>query len=235
MANMITKITATQIGTVDETTPLIASENTLEAGQIENAEVDRQNPDSKDSEKLPVVQIILLCFARITEPIAFFSIFPFIGQMIEGAAGVDESEVGFYSGLIVCIASKLKGIFSLADDVTGVYILFHSDAPHDSLGSGCGQVWKKTSSCGFHGWAVYCKCIIWNKPHHLADDSVSIYCRGLFGNYCVSLNLTVSDSLPRLVSIYINIQIVLCVHQYQKIVHQRHKPEHSATLHFQTT
>lgn len=106
MATIRDRTTAFQNGTVDETSPLIASESTLEAGQTGNGEADGQNPDSKDPEKLPMVQIMLLCFARIAEPIAFFSIFPFIGQMIEDAAGVAESEVGFYSGLIVCTFSS---------------------------------------------------------------------------------------------------------------------------------
>lgn len=107
MATIRDRTTAVQNGTVDETTPLIASESSLEAGQIENGDADGQNHDSKDSEKLPIVQIMLLCFARIAEPIAFFSIFTFIAEMIEDAAGVAESEVGFYSGLIVCASSPI--------------------------------------------------------------------------------------------------------------------------------
>ncbi|RAO69573.1 uncharacterized protein BHQ10_005585 [Talaromyces amestolkiae] len=108
MATIRDRTTAFQNGTVDETTPLIASESALEAGQNGNGEADGQDPDSKDSEKLPVVQIMLLCFARIAEPIAFFSIFAFIGEMIEDAAGVTESEVGFYSGLIESIFSFVQ-------------------------------------------------------------------------------------------------------------------------------
>ena len=82
MATMRDRTTASQNGTVDETTPLVAPERILEAGQIGNGEVDGQNSDSNDSEKLPIVQIMLLCFARIAEPIAFFSILPFIAQMV---------------------------------------------------------------------------------------------------------------------------------------------------------
>ncbi|KAF5016778.1 hypothetical protein F66182_11427, partial [Fusarium sp. NRRL 66182] len=108
MATIRDRTTAVQNGTVDETTPLIASESSLEAGQIENGDADGQNHDSKDSEKLPIVQIMLLCFARIAEPIAFFSIFTFIAEMIEDAAGVAESEVGFYSGLIESIFSFVQ-------------------------------------------------------------------------------------------------------------------------------
>ncbi|PCG97911.1 Tetracycline resistance protein, TetA/multidrug resistance protein MdtG [Penicillium occitanis (nom. inval.)] len=108
MATIKDRTTASQNGAVDETTPLIASESTLEAGQIENGEVDGQNSESNDSEKLPMVQIVLLCFARIAEPIAFFSVFTFIGQMIKDAAGVAEPEVGFYSGLIESIFSFVQ-------------------------------------------------------------------------------------------------------------------------------
>jgi hypothetical protein len=106
MANIRDRTIAPQNGAVDETTPLIASENSLGNGQVDDGEVEEQNLDSKESEKLPMAQIMLLCFARIAEPIAFFSIFPFISQMIQDAAGVAESEVGFYSGLIVRTCSE---------------------------------------------------------------------------------------------------------------------------------
>lgn len=102
MANIRDGTVASHNGEVDETTPLIASDNSLGTNQLENGEIEQQIPDSKESENLPMVQIMLLCFARIAEPIAFFSIFPFISRMIQDAAGVDESEVGFSSGLIVC-------------------------------------------------------------------------------------------------------------------------------------
>lgn len=44
------------------------------------------------------------------EPIAFFGIFPFINKMIE-EMGVEEADVGFYSGLIVssCSGGGEKG------------------------------------------------------------------------------------------------------------------------------
>lgn len=80
---------------MNERTPLLSSNNSGVG------EVEAQIPASEEHEKLPMTQIVLLCFARITEPIAFFSIFPFINQMIQDAAGVAESEVGYYSGLIV--------------------------------------------------------------------------------------------------------------------------------------
>lgn len=64
--------------------------------------------DEDEDKPLPIGQIMLLCYARLVEPIAFFSIFPFINQMILEVGGVREEDVGFYSGLIVSI-----GFFSL--------------------------------------------------------------------------------------------------------------------------
>lgn len=52
---------------------------------------------------LPKLQIALLCYARLVEPIAYFTIFPFVNKMIFEMGNVEESDVGFYSGLIVCI------------------------------------------------------------------------------------------------------------------------------------
>jgi hypothetical protein len=81
---------------VDEITPLIP------AAEQDNKSTAPSKDDPNIDKPLPVGQIMLLCFARIVEPIAFFSIFPFINQMIEECGDVPETDVGFYSGLIVC-------------------------------------------------------------------------------------------------------------------------------------
>jgi hypothetical protein len=52
---------------------------------------------------LPKLQIFLLCYARMIEPIAFFGIFPFISEMIYKTGNVPKADVGFYAGLIVCL------------------------------------------------------------------------------------------------------------------------------------
>ncbi|KAK3291396.1 major facilitator superfamily domain-containing protein [Chaetomium fimeti] len=57
---------------------------------------------------LPKGQILLLCFARMMEPIAFFSIFPFIAQMVQKNGQLPESDVGFYSGLIESLFSATQ-------------------------------------------------------------------------------------------------------------------------------
>ncbi|KAJ7650799.1 hypothetical protein FB45DRAFT_888824 [Roridomyces roridus] len=59
----------------------------------------------EDFDKLPMGQIVLLCYARLVDPIAFFSIFPFINKMIHEEAGIPETDVGFYAGLIESLFS----------------------------------------------------------------------------------------------------------------------------------
>jgi hypothetical protein len=97
-----------------ETTPLLAvsSENPITQADSETLEINKiggmatTTAEDEDEDKpLPVGQIMLLCYARLVEPIAFFSIFPFIQQMILEVGGVKEEDVGFYSGLIVSILS----------------------------------------------------------------------------------------------------------------------------------
>lgn len=57
---------------------------------------------------LPRMQIFLLCFARAMEPVAFFSIFPFIAEMVHRIGDVPDSDVGFYSGLIESLFSATQ-------------------------------------------------------------------------------------------------------------------------------
>ncbi|CAL3968237.1 hypothetical protein PZA11_006780 [Diplocarpon coronariae] len=53
-----------------------------------------------DHTPLPKLQILLLCLARLVEPMAFFCIFPFVNQMIRETGNLEEADVGFYSGFI---------------------------------------------------------------------------------------------------------------------------------------
>ncbi len=101
---------------VSENTPLLAEvpplpidESTIVGGVEEeedggygNGSKARDDGEDDDDRPLPKLQMFLLCFARMVEPIAFFGIFPFIAQMIWEMGGMEESDVGFYSGLIVC-------------------------------------------------------------------------------------------------------------------------------------
>jgi MFS family permease len=56
----------------------------------------------------------LVCYARIAEPIAFFSIFPFIAQMVQRNGHLPSSDVGFYSGLIESLFSATQMLVLVA-------------------------------------------------------------------------------------------------------------------------
>lgn len=99
--------------TATETSPLLANSddgpinsNQLN-GHLDGSETDQlpTRKPSQEDEKLPLQQILLLCYARLFEPIAFFAIFPFVNQMIYDTGEVAEARVGFYSGLIESLFS----------------------------------------------------------------------------------------------------------------------------------
>ncbi|CAG9948856.1 unnamed protein product [Clonostachys rosea f. rosea IK726] len=58
------------------------------------------NADAQDSKPLPKGQIYLLCYARLMEMIAFYSVFPYLPQMIQFNDRLPEAEVGFYTGVV---------------------------------------------------------------------------------------------------------------------------------------
>jgi MFS family permease len=92
--------------TAQETTPLLAASGIGPTAQAnEEALVHKAVPKDDDDKPLPKAQIFLLCYARLVEPIAFFSIFPFVNQMIWETGHLTAGDVGFYSGLIESLFS----------------------------------------------------------------------------------------------------------------------------------
>ncbi|KAI0158023.1 MFS general substrate transporter [Hypoxylon sp. FL1284] len=99
-------------GLASETTPLLAAAPvaTTADPNVASAIADGSESNSPllvkpEDKPLPKVQIFFLCYARLVEPIAFFSIFPFINQMVQENGGLDEEDVGFYGGLIESLFS----------------------------------------------------------------------------------------------------------------------------------
>lgn len=95
----------------DETTPLIVSEvdpttqpqdGLLIRNHSNNGDAAIETEIEDEDVPLPKLQIFVLCVARVIEPMAFFAIFPFVNKMIWETGDLEESDVGFYSGLIVC-------------------------------------------------------------------------------------------------------------------------------------
>jgi MFS family permease len=97
-------------GAASETTPLLApgllaseqDPNVAESLLSSSATAASAAPGDKP---LPKTQIILLCYARLVEPIAFFSIFPYINQMLQYNGDLPATDVGFYSGFIESLFS----------------------------------------------------------------------------------------------------------------------------------
>jgi hypothetical protein len=88
----------------DETTPLLATDTPVSRTNVHPSQASKitSNESSNEDEKpLPKGQIFLLCYLRLVEPIAFFAVFPFINKMIWEIGSVKETDVGFWSGLIV--------------------------------------------------------------------------------------------------------------------------------------
>ncbi|KAJ5736013.1 uncharacterized protein N7483_001138 [Penicillium malachiteum] len=69
--------------------------------------------DSQDEKPLPLAQILFLCYARAIEPLAFFSIFPYVSQMVQDNGNVPDSDIGFYSGLIESMFSLTQAMVML--------------------------------------------------------------------------------------------------------------------------
>ncbi|KAJ5604867.1 hypothetical protein N7510_010021 [Penicillium lagena] len=71
---------------------------------------DDEEEEEEEDKPLPKLQVLLLCYARAIEPLAFFSIFPYVNQMVQDNGDVADSDVGFYSGLIESLFSLTQAI-----------------------------------------------------------------------------------------------------------------------------
>jgi hypothetical protein len=53
---------------------------------------------------LPKAQLAALCMARLSDPINFTQIFPYINEFMASLRVTDDpAKMGFYSGLVVCM------------------------------------------------------------------------------------------------------------------------------------
>ncbi|ATY67053.1 Major facilitator superfamily transporter [Cordyceps militaris] len=59
-------------------------------------------------------QLIVLCYARLMEPIAFFCIFPYMAEMVQRNGDLADADIGFYSGLLESAFSITQVIFLMA-------------------------------------------------------------------------------------------------------------------------
>ncbi|KAJ7093235.1 major facilitator superfamily domain-containing protein [Mycena epipterygia] len=88
----------------DESTPLLTDHAHLEAQQPTR----RQAP-------LPKAQLAALCIARLTDPVAYTQIFPYINEFLILLHVTDDvSKIGFYSGLV-------ESTFAISQTITSYH------------------------------------------------------------------------------------------------------------------
>lgn len=105
---------------IDETTALLGpnanKHDTRVSGTSNDSATPRGDSDGADDHEekpLPKAQVLLLCYARVIEPLAFFSIFPYVNQMVQDNGDVADTDVGFYSGLIESLFSLTQAVVML--------------------------------------------------------------------------------------------------------------------------
>ena len=125
-ANGLRRRTASD--TVDEITPLLSAADpkppsydvavvSAADGKLNTTDTDEsrcQDDDEDEIEKpMPYIQVLLLCYASLAEPVAYFSIFPFVNQMIERTGGLKETDVGYWSGAIESLFSLVQMVLMI--------------------------------------------------------------------------------------------------------------------------
>jgi hypothetical protein len=172
----------------DERAPLLATVSPAPIAEpVPDAplvtEEEREEPGvlADDDTPLPMLQIVLLCYTRLVEPMAFFSIFPYINAMIERIGGVNKEDVGFYSGLI-------ESLFSLTQMCVMLFWGKVCCLPwcriRPLIFIGLRSSWKEARPCLLAIWHHGGNCIVWFEPVAVADDLVPMcgwrvcwYCR----------------------------------------------------------
>jgi len=76
-------------------------------------QITQTGEDEEDEKPMPILQILLLCYASLIEPISYFCIFPFIGEMLYTVGDLEESDVGFWAGLIESLFSLVQMVLMI--------------------------------------------------------------------------------------------------------------------------
>ncbi|PSR87002.1 major facilitator superfamily transporter [Coniella lustricola] len=118
-------------GSATERTPLLETSEIAPAAEPliaspsarDDNDGGHDTDQDQDTRPLPARQVFWLCFARLVEPMAFFSIFPYINKMAQDNGQLADTDVGFYSGLIESLFSLTQAavmvLWGRAADRTG--------------------------------------------------------------------------------------------------------------------
>lgn len=80
------------------------------SGKASNHGTIAQTEGDEDTEEppMPYMQILLICYGSLSEPIAYFAIFPFINEMIARTGDIPSENVGFWAGAIESLFSLVQ-------------------------------------------------------------------------------------------------------------------------------
>jgi hypothetical protein len=159
----------------DENTPLLIPGGADSPNQISEALTQPSSTtegNNDDENPLPKLQIALLCYCRLVEPIAFFSIFPFINKMIWETGNLNEGDVGFYAGLIVGFKEHFMRYEGGLISGAGIAVFIDADVGHDPVGSRSRQTGEETGAGRFVGGSDCCDSAFWIEYADLANDPV---------------------------------------------------------------
>jgi predicted MFS family arabinose efflux permease len=109
-----------------ETTPLLNASGRIDRSETvsigsshatkspQTSEPPSPSTTQPDDEKpFPLNQILILCYASVVEPIAYFIIFPYISEMVERVGGEETENVGYWVGTIESSFSLVQMLFTI--------------------------------------------------------------------------------------------------------------------------
>lgn len=101
------KILVQAVNLTSENTPLLHASNG--DGRDDSALNSPSRAPSPAKEKpFPLWQILVLCYASIVEPVAYFIIFPYVNEMVEKVGHQRPENVGFWTGTIESLFSLVQ-------------------------------------------------------------------------------------------------------------------------------
>lgn len=96
----------------DEESPLLSVPK-FHSGVRDNGTIESTPTEGEEEKPMPFTTMLSLCCAAIVEPVAYFSIFPFIGEMIEHTGDVKEADVGLSAGVIESLFAVVQVVLMI--------------------------------------------------------------------------------------------------------------------------
>lgn len=116
------------------------AENALTAASssksVPSADIDMAaDPPPKKRTPLPKLQIAILLYLQLAEPITSTVVYPFVNQLVReiGITGGNEHKTGYFAGLIVRDISTRLSPWCLGE-IAGISLLCHGGVVCDALG-----------------------------------------------------------------------------------------------------